>query len=115
MAMKSEEAPISEDERRLAELRAALGYKRLSRTWAKLEILLGLFAAGTGLFLGDWSFSRSGSEMEWGLPAAGVVLFVFGGYLALAGHRSHLYQSSNEQTAYLAELIRSMNDKGKRE
>jgi hypothetical protein len=109
------EDPISETERRLAELHTALGYKRLNRTWAKIEILLGLFAVGTGLFLGDWSLSRSGSDIEWGLSVAGVALFTFGGYLALAGHRSHLYQSGNERTAYLAELIRSMNDKGKRE
>jgi hypothetical protein len=99
----------------LSELHSQLGYKRLNRTWAKLEILLGLFAAGTGLFLGDWGYLARGAEMEWTLPAAGLALFVFGGYLALAGHRSHLYQSGNERTAYLAELIRSMNDKGKRE
>jgi hypothetical protein len=99
----------------LVELHAKLGYKRLNRTWAKLEIVLGLFAAGSGLLLGDWGLSRSGAEIEWALPAAGLALFVFGSYLALAGNRSHLYQSGNERTAYIAELIRHLNDKGKRE
>lgn len=106
---------MTDNKMALSELHTHLGYKRLNRTWAKLEILLGLFAAGTGLFLGDWGLSHSGAEMEWGLLAAGLTLFVFGSYLALAGHRSHLYQSGNEQTAYLAELIRHLNDKGKRE
>jgi hypothetical protein len=46
-------------------------------------------------------------EASWLQAAAGLILFVLGGYLALAGHRSHLYQSSNELTAYLAELVRA--------
>ena len=106
---------MSDSKRELSELHTHLAYKRLNRTWAKLEILLGLFAAGTGLFLGDWGLARSGVDMEWSLLAAGLALFVFGSYLALAGHRSHLYQSGNERTAYLAELIRPLIDKGKRE
>jgi len=36
-----------------------------------------------------------------------VILFALGGYLALAGHRSHLYQSNNRLAAYLAAQIRS--------
>ncbi len=103
MAVKDDEVPNSEKERRLAALHAALGYKRLSRTWGKCEIVIGLFAAGLGLFSGGM------------IPFFRLALFVFGGYLVLAGHRNHLYQSSNELTAYLTELIRSMNDKGKRE
>ena len=90
-------------QRALSELHAHLGYRRLNRTWGKCEIVIGLFAAGIGLFWPDMvAFVR--------LP-----LFVFGGYLVLAGHRNHLYQSGNELTAYLAELLRSTNDKGKRE
>jgi hypothetical protein len=50
----------------LSHLWEALGYKPLTRSWAKVELLLGLLAAGVGI------------------------------YLALAGHRSHLYQSGNE-------------------
>jgi hypothetical protein len=86
----------------LAELHQHLGYRRLSRTWAKLEILLGLSAAGIGLFLGQWA--RTESESFWLFTAAGPVLFVLGGYLALAGQRSHLYQSSNDLAAYLASI-----------
>jgi hypothetical protein len=99
----------------LSELHASLGYKRLSLAWAKLEILLGLSAAGAGLLLGSWVLTRNGTEIDWTLAIAGSALFVLGGYLALAGHRSHLYQSGNERTAYLAELIRQKNEKGKRE
>ena len=112
MAVRRGEVPMSDKERALAELHGDLGYKRLNRTWAKLEILLGLSAVGAGLFLGDWGLSRPNANMEWELPAAGLVLFILGGYLAMAGHRSHLYQSGNERTAYLAELIRHMKDKG---
>ncbi len=50
MAVRGDELPNSEKERRLAELLAALGYKRLSRTWGKCEIVIGLFAVGIGLF-----------------------------------------------------------------
>jgi hypothetical protein len=94
-------------DRALSQLREALGHKRLTRSWAKLEILLGLLAAGLGLFLGEWAFGRAGDE-PWPLAGAGLLLFVLGGYLALAGHRSHLYQSGNELAAYLAEEIRSL-------
>lgn len=85
-------------EKSLAQLHAALGMKRLSRGWAKIEILLGLTAVAIGmtlLHLSDFMFI-----------AAGVLLFVFGGYLALAGHRSHLYQSNNELAAYIVEQNR---------
>jgi hypothetical protein len=91
-------------------LQAALGYKPLHRTWAKAEILLGLLAAGVGLLLGQWAVPRPG-EPDWPLAGAALLLFVLGGYLALAGHRSHLYQSSNELTAYLAEEVRGRQDK----
>jgi hypothetical protein len=97
---------MMDKDRALSQLREALGHKRLTRSWAKVEILLGLLATGLGLFLGEWAFGRSGDD-PWLLAAAGLLLFVLGGYLALAGHRSHLYQSGNELAAYLAEEIRS--------
>lgn len=93
-------------DRALTHLRGALGYKPLTPIWAKAEIMLGLLAAGLGLFLGNGAF-HPGGDVSWLLPAAGILLFALGGYLALAGHRSHLYQSSNELAAYLAEEIRS--------
>lgn len=37
---------------------------------------------------------------------AATVLFARGGYLALAGHRPHLYESNDRLTAHLAGLIR---------
>ncbi len=96
---------------RLARLHSALGHKPLNRTWAKVEILLGLSAVGLGLLLGAWAVSRP-SEPEWTFAAAGLVLFVLGGYLALAGHRSHLYQSNNELAALLLEHLQRLEGKG---
>jgi hypothetical protein len=98
---------MMDKDRALSHLRETLGHKPLARPWAKAEILLGLLAAGLGILLGDWAFGRAG-ESPWPLAAAGLLLFVLGGYLALAGHRSHLYQSNNELAAYLAEEIRSL-------
>jgi hypothetical protein len=94
--------PINEA---IERLHADLGYQKLNKLWAKAEIVLGLLAAGVGLFIGVWAATRT---PEIGLEFAGVglLLFVLGGYLALAGSRSHLYQSNNRLAAYLAESIR---------
>jgi hypothetical protein len=105
---------MTDHDQRLTDLHAALGYRRLNPAWAKLEILLGLLAAGAGLFLGQWTLSRPDADIAWGLAAAGLALFVLGGYLTLAGHRSHLYRSMNDRTAHLAAQIDSLQDKGKR-
>jgi hypothetical protein len=96
----------------LSKLHSELGYKRLNRTWAKIEILVGLGTAAGGLFLGVFQLSRTMAEVQWGLVAAGLVLMVLGSYLAMAGNRSHLYQSNNELTAHLIEEIRRIKDKG---
>ena len=85
-------------------LQQRLGYKPLSRLWAKGEILLGLAAVGVGLML------MVRGEMFGVEAIGGLVLFVLGGYLAMAGHRSHLYQSNNELAAHLAEEIRKPSD-----
>ena len=79
-------------------MHAKLGHKRLNRTFAKLEILLGLSAVSAGLWLGTGLLTSA--------------LFVLGGYLVLAGHRSHIYQSNNELAAYLAGEIRSLKGNG---
>jgi len=89
----------------LAEMHAALGHTPLNRAWAKIEIVLGLAAAGAGLLLGDWAVSRNAVAENAAYAGAGLLLFVFGGYLAMAGHRSHLYQSNNGLTAYLVRQI----------
>jgi hypothetical protein len=100
---------MQDQQTRLAGLHARLGLKRLSRTWAKAEIFLGLTATGAGLLLGDWAIAQR--EINAGLVLVSLALFVLGGYLALAGHRSHLYQSSNELTAYLVEEMHRANQR----
>ena len=99
---------MMDKDKALSHLHEALGHRRLSRSWAKVEILLGLFSASLGILLGNWVLSQDG-DVHWPLAVADLLLFVFGGYLALAGHRSHIYQSNNELAAYLAEEIRSMH------
>jgi hypothetical protein len=96
---------------RLSRLMTATGYTPLNRNWAKMEILFGLSAAGAALFFGQWHFSRH-EEPDWVMVGAALVVFVLGGYLALAGTRSHLYQSSNEMTAFLLEEIHRSHEKG---
>jgi uncharacterized membrane protein YphA (DoxX/SURF4 family) len=86
------------------QLHADLGYKPLHKTWARLEILVGLLAVGGGLLL---ILGPVLPRDAW-LACAGLVLFVLGGYLTLAGHRSHLYQSMNDHTAYLLEQLRRL-------
>lgn len=102
---------MSQDER-LASLQATLGYKPLHRGWAKLEIWFGLVAVGVGLLLSQWGIKTPAIEEGTGFILAGLVLFILGGYLAMAGHRSHLYQSQNEGVALLLEEIHRLRDKG---
>jgi hypothetical protein len=96
----------------LIRLHAELGLKRLSPVWAKLEILFGLLTAGAGLLYGvrlAASPILNAGPFEWLAP---LLLFTLGGYLALAGHRSHLYQSNSRLAAYLAGLIRRSQEPG---
>lgn len=76
----------------VAEYRRAAGFRSLNPLWAKAEIVLGLSAAVCGLRLlfGDVQHA-----------APGGALAVLGAYLAMAGHRSHLYMAMNRQAAYL--------------
>ncbi len=97
------------DNEHLALLLRGLGYKPLNRAWAKAEILLGLSAAGGGLLIGSWAVRAA--SVEWLLAVGGLILFVLGGYLALAGSRSHLYQSSNELTSLLLHEIQRLHKK----
>ena len=81
-----------------------LGLQRLNPLWAKLEIFFGLFAVGAGIAgTHAMNFTADQPPWAWLLPVLAIAL---GGYLALAGHRSHLYQSNNRLVAYLADLIR---------
>jgi hypothetical protein len=91
-------------EAELTAIRLGLGQKRLNRSWAKAEIIIGLLTTGLGLLI-SMPAVLIGQDISWFQAIAGLMLFVLGSYLALAGHRSHLYQSANELTAYLAEKI----------
>ena len=51
------------------------------------------------------------SSFHWDQSVVGLVLFVLGGYLVLAGHRSHLYQSDNEHLLLLIQEIRQLKGK----
>ncbi len=84
----------------------------LGRAWAKAEILIGLSAAGGGLLLGAWQLVSAPSDNNLVLVAAGLGLFVFGGYLATAGHRSHLNRWNNRNTVTLIDEIRRSQQKG---
>jgi hypothetical protein len=98
--------------RNTAPLLNQLGYKPLSRIWAKIEILLGLTAFALGVLLGQWALSRLSAEIAWEFASGALALIVLGGYLALAGHRSHLYQSNNELIAYLTAEIHELKSRG---
>ena len=98
------------------EVLQALGHKSLSKTWAKIEIFLGLACVFLGIMMGVTTgegpkvFPRPETlEPLWFVT--GLALFVLGGYLAMAGHRSHLYQSMNQSTALLVHEIRNRDAK----
>ena len=91
----------------LDRLHRELGFKRLDPLWAKAEIVFGLLAFAVGL-IGAIKFAArpAGEVAEW-MWLGPILLVALGGYLALAGHRSHLYQSNNRLAAHLAELVRT--------
>ena len=92
----------------LDRLHRDLGLKRLNPVWAKVEILLGLFAVAVGL-VGAMKLATQPEDQVPPWAWLGPVLLVtLGCYLALAGHRSHLYQSNNRLAAHLADLIRTL-------
>lgn len=63
--------------------------------WSKIEILFGLGSAGLGI-----AWAGEADLRSWLTPA----LCSLGGYLALAGHRSHLYDAMVRRTAASARL-----------
>jgi hypothetical protein len=68
----------------------ALGRRVPKLWWSKLEIFLGLAAIGLGLV-----WAGEPGALAWTAPP----LVTLGGYLALAGHRSHIYDAMTRQTA----------------
>lgn len=69
----------------LARVHAALGRPPANLVWAKVELFLGLSSAGIAVAMAPTS------------PLLAAPLFACGGYLALAGHRSHLYDAMSRQ------------------
>lgn len=99
---------MTEIEQALTVLHRALGMKELNPLWAKVEIFLGLIAAAIGLMMAVRFLPSASPETDWLRILISLALMVFGVYLALAGHRSHLYQSNNKLAAYLAGEIGKM-------
>ena len=94
---------ITEDT--LAEVQSSLRDPALpSIIWPKVEILLGLSAAFVGLTLAIHASTRLVVNQP--IVAVGFVLFVLGFYLALAGHRSHLYIFQVRTTALILQELR---------
>ena len=108
----------------LERLHRDLGFQRLSHWWGRAEMFLGLLTMAVSMFvmlyLAVDVLANVIQKTFWKDPAAPAVLtgligpgigaaflFAFGGYLALVGHRRHLYESIDRLAAYLADLIRS--------
>ena len=92
---------MSDFQRELDRLHVHLEFKHLKASWAKAEILLGFMSASTGLLCGIYAVLRFDRDQPWVLLIASVLLQSLGGYLVLAGHRSHLYQSHNKLAAWI--------------
>jgi hypothetical protein len=95
----------------LTRLHRDLNHRWLNPWWAKCEIVLGLLGVAVAFVAGiEIGFQRATHPENAAHPTmwlGPIVIFVLGAYLALAGHRSHLYQSNNRLAAYLAGLIRT--------
>ncbi|HEX8324532.1 MAG TPA: hypothetical protein VF595_11545 [Tepidisphaeraceae bacterium] len=82
----------------MKELEADLGFKALSPVWAKLEIFGGLACVWLSFRIDQVAALPPDSVL---VVLASLGLFVLGGYLAMAGSRSHMYQSNNRLAAYV--------------
>ena len=76
----------------VTETYSLLGRRPPSLRWAKVELFLGLGAVACGCWL---------LRTEAAAAALGAGLLALGGYLTLAGHRSHLYDAMTRQTTLL--------------
>src|SRR5437764_151693 len=103
----------------LDQLYRDVGFRPLSHWWGRVEMMLGLLAMAAGTFgmiliapdvVRSLSF-QSRAPVEFEFPYAYLIgsfgLFVLGAYMAMSGHRRHLYESADKLTAYLADVIRS--------
>lgn len=98
---------MSTQQEELRKLHESIGWNRLYPWWAKIEIMLGLAAVSVGVVATARGIAPE--NIYWSLIVSGCALITSGGYLAMAGHRSHLYQSNNQLTAYLIARVQSMN------
>jgi hypothetical protein len=96
-------------DRELRRLHVDLKWKPLLRSWAKLEILLGLAGFLGGLLVAEAPGMISPTNSA-AVVLGGALLSTLGGYLALAGHRSHLYQSNVKLAAYVIHRIVNQPD-----
>ena len=93
-----------------------LGFEPLSHWWGRGEMFIGLLGMATSvcvmLFLAVEALHNAAPKdtiadrFIGGAALGAVFLFALGGYLALAGHRRHIYESNDRLTAYLADLLR---------
>ncbi len=90
--MLSNMGPEAISEHDVAETYRLIGRRPPSLRWAKAELFLGLGAVACGCWL---------LRTEVAAAAFGAGLLTLGGYLALAGHRSHLYDAMTRQTTLL--------------
>jgi hypothetical protein len=74
---------------RLDDVHRELGLPRARLGWAKVELLFGM-AAACGAIV--WA-------TQGGVGWIAAPLATLGAYLALAGHRAHLYDAMSRQTA----------------
>lgn len=94
----------------LEKMHVELGHKRLNPFWAKAEILLGLAVNGIGLYHIVQCAMKNDTSANLLPLVSGIILYTLGGYLAMAGSRSHLYQSNNILTAYVLKKIEESSE-----
>jgi hypothetical protein len=92
----------------VAEVQSSLWDRALPVSmWPKVEIFLGLAAGHVGLAIGARAVLHPSTwPLPWMEGAFSFLLFVLGGYLAMAGHRSHLYIFQVRTTAILLQEMR---------
>jgi len=101
----------------LDRLNRDLGFQPLSHWLGRAEMFLGLICMSVGVFgmlcvapevVRQITGGKQAVQFDppyWAVIGS-FLAFVLGGYLALSGHRRHLYESADRLTAYLADLIR---------
>jgi hypothetical protein len=97
--MSTADRPIRDLEDRFYD---ELGLKRLNPAWAKTEIFVGLAVVSAGHLVGVYSIVHGRGLTFWTMMTVSLLCQSLGGYLALAGHRSHVYQSQNKLMIWLA-------------